>query len=196
MSKAAGTPQGTGADRLLRAIADVVDVCFANPGTTEMWLVSALDNLTDSQGNLAGKRSARDGQSQTGSQGRAVRVKSHPVLSAPPHGTNTRAACGLSCANAYGPALQCGQCCAFTRPCARVPRMGTRGCASAPRWPFCTSAPAYATPLPTSTTRVERAALSCAWLAIWCVAASKHGRALPTHSDSIGCHAQSPCKRV
>lgn len=37
----------TGAEALLGALAEGgVEVCFANPGTTEMWLVGALDKTS------------------------------------------------------------------------------------------------------------------------------------------------------
>ena len=39
-------PPKNGAEALVRALHEGgVDVCFANPGTTEMWLVGALDSL-------------------------------------------------------------------------------------------------------------------------------------------------------
>lgn len=41
----------TGAAELMRAIAAVTNVCFANPGTTEMWLVSALDHINTGVSN-------------------------------------------------------------------------------------------------------------------------------------------------
>lgn len=43
-SKGTSTGAGTGAEAMVRALAEGgVEVCFANPGTTEMWLVGALD---------------------------------------------------------------------------------------------------------------------------------------------------------
>lgn len=44
---AAHSPPTTGAEAVVQAAAQAgIDVCFANPGTTEMWFVSALDKYT------------------------------------------------------------------------------------------------------------------------------------------------------
>ena len=43
-ASASGAPPKTGSQALLEALHERgVEVCFANPGTTEMWLVAALD---------------------------------------------------------------------------------------------------------------------------------------------------------
>lgn len=43
-ASASGAPPKTGSQALLEALHQRgIDVCFANPGTTEMWLVAALD---------------------------------------------------------------------------------------------------------------------------------------------------------